>query len=283
MSNLGPYRGRLAPTPTGYLHTGHARTFHIAWQRARQANGTLILRNEDLDPQRCKATFAEAMIEDLRWLGLDWDEGPDIGGPHTPYIQSQATLLYSEAWATLKNTGHLYPCTRSRKDVREATQAPHEDDDAEPIYPSEWRPPPGTGQEASTPEGVNWRFRVPEGRVVCFEDGRCGPQTFVAGKDFGDFVVWRRDGVPAYELAVVIDDARMGITEVVRGEDLLRSTARQLLLYEALGLVPPAFYHCPLVRDTYGQRLAKRHDALSLRTLRQQGHSPQKIFSTTYG
>lgn len=267
------YRGRLAPTPTGLLHAGHARTFHTAWKRAREHAGKLVMRNEDLDPERCKAVYAEAMLEDLRWLGLDWDEGPDIGGEHAPYCQSQARSFYLAAWEKLRDAERIYPCTRSRKDIREAVTAPHAD--AEAIYPIEWRPEPGTGRDAVTPVGVNWRFRVPQGRAVRFVDDRCGEQCFVAGEDFGDFLLWRRDDVPAYELAVVVDDARMGITEVVRGEDLLLSTARQLLVYEALGLCPPTFYHCALVCDEAGKRLAKRYDALSLRALREQGKTPE--------
>lgn len=277
------YRGRIAPTPTGYLHLGHARTFHTAWRRARQHKGTLILRNEDLDPHRCKPEFADAMVEDLRWLGIDWDEGIVCGGPDAPYAQSDARRLYVAAWQQLKDSGHIYPCTRSRKDVQEATRAPHEhagdESQDEPCFPVEWRAPQGAENAFDAPGegGVNWRFRVPDGRTVQFADGRCGEQRFVAGKDFGDFLVWRRDDVPAYELAVVVDDARMRITEVVRGEDLLRSTARQLLLYEALGWQAPAFYHCPLVCDAEGRRLAKRHASMSLRALRFQGRSPQEI------
>lgn len=253
------YRGRLAPTPTGYLHLGHAATFRVAWQRARSAGGTLLMRIEDLDTARCREEFARAALEDLRAEGLDWDE--------EPYYQSQRGELYRAAWEKLKNGGWIYPCTRSRKDVAAAGQAPHEGE-SETIYPVEWRPVPGTGQEATTPEGVNWRWRVPEGESVEFTDGRCGLYSRVAGVDFGDFVVWRREGGPAYELAVVVDDIAMGMTEVVRGEDLLLSTCRQLLIYRALGARPPDFYHTPLVRDAQGNRLAKRSEAMSLRARR---------------
>lgn len=274
------YRGRLAPTPTGFLHLGHARTFYLAWQRARAENGVLIYREEDLDPQRCKPEFAAAALEELRWLGLDWDEGPDIGGPFGPYRQSQRRAVYLHAWQQLHDTGAIYPCDRSRRDVREAARAPHDKtEQAEPIYPPEWRPPPGTGRDAGEPAGNNWRFRVPDGRCIQFSDTITGPQSFIAGEHFGDFVVWRRDDVPAYELAVVADDIHMRISEVVRGRDLLLSTARQLLLYEALGTPPPAFAHAPLVCDRQGQRLAKRHAALSLRTLRERGHTPQEVLS----
>jgi glutamyl-tRNA synthetase len=278
MTPARPYRGRIAPTPTGHLHLGHARTFWVARQRASQAGGIIVLRIEDLDPQRCRPAFADAMLEDLRWFGLTWEEGPDVGGPFGPYVQSQRRPLYLEAWRRLKDAGLIYPCSRSRQDVRRAAQAPHpEEEDAEPLYPIEWRPPPDTGLDATHPAGVNWRFRVPDGEVVRFRDGRYGEVAYEAGRDFGDFLVWRRDDVPAYELAVVVDDAATRISEVVRGVDLLRSTARQLLLYRALGLEPPDFFHCPLMTDEQGRRLAKRTDALSLRAMRAQGLSPDAL------
>lgn len=274
----GYYRGRIAPTPTGYLHLGHARTFWIAMERAREADGVLVYREEDIDRQRCKPEYAKAAIEDLKWFGCKWEEGPDVGGPHAPYVQSQRTALFLEAWMKLKNLGRIYPCDKSRKDVASAASAPHtEDDQAEPIYPEDWRPPIGTGQEATCPGAHNWRFRVPSDRAVAFVDGRLGPCEFECLRDFGDFLVWRKDGIPAYELAVVVDDASMGISEVVRGEDLLISTARQLLLYEALRLNAPAFYHTPLMVDPLGQRLAKRHRSLSLRELREAGHRPETL------
>lgn len=243
-----------------------------------EAGGTLIYREEDLDPQRCQPKYASGAIEDLRWFGFDWDEGPDAGGPHEPYRQSERHKLFLDAWRQLKDAGLIYPCDKSRKDVANAARAPHrEDEAAEPVYPESWRPPPGTGQEASDPGETNWRFRVPDGREIIFDDGRLGPCEFTCLRDFGDFLVWRKDGVPAYELAVVVDDAAMGITEVVRGEDLLISTARQLLLYKALGLTPPKFYHTPLMIDGEGQRLAKRHRSLSLRELREAGHQPEAL------
>lgn len=280
-----PYLGRLAPTPTGYLHLGHARTFHTAWKRARDAGGALIYREEDIDVLRCQAEYARAAIDDLRWFGLEWDYGPDVGGPHAPYRQSERTARYLEAWNQLKDAGWIYPTTRSRRELREAAesgrarQAPTDDDeqDGEAIFPPHWRPPPDAGQDAVEPGGANWRFRAPDGEEISFRDGCFGSQSFVAGVDFGDFVLWRRDGVPAYELAVVVDDIAMGVTEVVRGRDLLRSTARQLLLYRALGAEPPAFYHCPLVRDERGRRLAKRGGSLSLRALREQGKAPGEL------
>ena len=270
------YRGRLAPSPTGYLHLGHARTFWMAQQRALDAGGTLILRNEDLDPERSRPHFVEAMIEDLHWLGLEWQEGPDVGGPLGPYTQSQRVELYRNAWRRLLTQGWLYPCYCSRKDLALAMQAPHDD---EGIYPGTCRPASGRMAAADTSSAANWRFRVPTEEVVELEDGRFGPQRFVAPKDFGDFLVWRRDDLPSYQLAVVADDAAMGITEVVRGADLLKSTARQILLARALGVPSPAWFHCDLLRDEKGERLAKRHDALSLRRLRERGKQPQELRS----
>lgn len=275
MRSTSEYRGRIAPSPTGLLHLGHARTFWIAYQRACKAGGTLIFRNEDLDPQRSKKEFAEAMFEDLRWLGIRWQEGPDAGGSHAPYVQSLRREYYLSAWRELLAGGWIYPCTCSRKDLAEATQAPHESND-EPMYPGKCR---GTSSQATSPAGVNWRFRVPDGRVIRFDDRAVGPQCYEAGKDFGDFVVWRRDDVPAYQLAVVTDDAMMHVTEVVRGADLLKSTARQILIFEALGLKPPDFFHCDLVLDQHGTRLAKRHEALSLRSLRDSGVTAEDLQS----
>ena len=270
-------RGRLAPTPTGYLHVGHARTFALA--TARAASGTLIYRTEDLDAGRCRPEFAEAAIEDLRWLGLKWTEGPDVGGPHAPYVQSQRLPWFREVWSLLQATGAIYPCDKSRKDVERSLTAPHAEDDAEPIFPPALRPPVGAGSEARAPGSTNWRFRVPDGEAIAFVDALQGPRSFVAGRDFGDFLVWRKDGFPAYELAVVADDHAMGITEVVRGADLLLSTARQLLIYRALGWTSPDWAHAPLIVDTDGKRLAKRTAGLSIRELRQKGKTPEEILT----
>jgi len=291
-SQIMSYRGRLAPSPTGYLHIGHARTFWTASERAREAGGTLVMRMEDLDPDRSRTVYAEAAMQDLRWLGIHWHEGPDIGGPFTPYTQSQRRATYLAMWRSLLERGCIYPCRCSRKDLQTALSAPHEqgaaDRDAlddEPIYPGTCRPSPEPTSPAhqpvepniDSPDGINWRFRVPDGEAVEFVDANLGPQRFVAGTDFGDFVVWRRDGVPSYQLACVADDAAMAITEVVRGTDLLKSTARQILLYRALGWKPPAWFHCGLVVDESGRRLAKRHDALSLHILRQRGLAPKDV------
>ena len=279
------YRGRLGPSPSGLLHLGHARTFWTAYKRARDADGVLILRDEDLDTQRARADYAAAMLEDLRWLGIAWQEGPDVGGVFGPYRQSERYGLYREAWERLRAGGWIYPCSCSRRELAASVSAPHEDegarggvqDDDEPIYSGRCRPAAGAVAEAREPAGVNWRFRVPDGEEIRFEDSGVGARSYVAGRDFGDFVVWRRDDVPAYQLACVVDDAAMRITEVVRGADLLKSTARQILLYRALGLTPPAWHHCPLLRDAAGQRLAKRTDALSLRALRERGMTPGEV------
>jgi glutamyl/glutaminyl-tRNA synthetase len=327
MAKSSSYRGRLAPSPTGYLHLGHARTFWVAWQRARAAHGKLVFRNEDLDYQRCKPEFVRAMYEDLRWLGLDWDEGPDTGGLFAPYLQSGRRSFYLDAWRKLRDSGLIYPCTCSRKDLERALSAPHEEPqhtdncgpqvrgprqtrpwfagaekpspaneetyetctqpraaavhspttDDELPYPGTCREKIGTAKNYDSPGGVSWRFKVPDGETISFDDGYFGRQEFVAGRDFADFLLWRRDDIPAYQLAVVVDDAAMQITEVVRGADLLKSTARQLLLIRALGYPTPAYFHCPLLRDEKNVRLAKRHDALSLRKLREQGVKAEEL------
>jgi glutamyl-tRNA synthetase len=279
------YRGRLAPSPTGHLHLGHARTFWVAQERARANGGVLILRNEDLDSTRFKMEFVTGMIEDLRWFGFEWQEGPDCGGPFAPYNQSERFSFYRAALEKLRTGDFIYPCTCSRKDIRAATRAPHANDDDEPIYPgtcrrnSELRISNDRSnlQFAIRQSKFSWRFRVTDGEVISFTDGNGGEQKFVAGKDFGDFVVWRHDDVPAYQLACVADDAAMQITEVVRGADLLISTARQILLYRAIGLPPPIFFHCELMLDETGERLAKRHNALSLRKLRELGETPDSL------
>jgi len=307
---IGVYRGRLAPSPTGYLHVGHARTFWTAYTRAQKSNGTLVMRMDDLDAERSRPEFAEAALEDLRWLGIRWQEGPGNsaldksakpanGGRYGPYQQSKRLLIYQDAFRVLQRRGYLYPCRCSRKELATAALAPHEGQtahgttpaatpspDDEPIYPGTCRhlsaetgQLPGPTASRFAPASANWRFRVTDGAAVEFYDQHLGPQRFVAGVDFGDFLVWRRDGVPSYQLACAVDDASMAITEVVRGADLLKSTARQILLLRALGVAAPSWYHCTLIADHNGQRLAKRNDALALRTLRARGITPMKIFS----
>lgn len=262
------YIGRLAPSPSGLLHLGHARTFWLASERALAANGTLWLRDEDLDPQRSRPEFAAAMREDLRWLGIDW---------HGELRQSERLPLYRAAAERLVASGDAYRCLCSRKDLQAATQAPHEETD-EPVYSGRCR---SVASSHAFDPNASYRLRVPDGERVEFLDAHLGPQGFRAGcessADFGDFLIWRKDALPSYQLACVVDDAAMRITEVVRGADLLRSTARQMLLQRALGFPTPGYFHCELVRDAAGMRLAKRHDALSLRALREQGRSPEDV------
>jgi glutamyl-queuosine tRNA(Asp) synthetase len=271
---LPSYRGRLAPSPTGLLHLGHAATFWQAFIRARDCNGALLLRIEDLDTQRSKPHFTEAILEDLTWLGISWQ---------TPILyQSQRLPLYRRALDQLLIDGHIYPCHCSRRDLAGMMHAPHEDTDDEPVYPGICRPAPNAPLcEPSFQPSINYRFRVPEGAVIRFQDCNLGPQSFTAGKDFGDFLIWRKDGLPSYQLACVVDDADTSVTEVVRGRDLLKSTARQLLLQRALNLPTPAYSHTQLLTDERGIRLAKRHDALAIRTLRQKGLLPAEILRMT--
>ena len=283
---MGPdfssYTGRLAPSPTGLLHLGHARTFALAAGRARAAGGRLLMRIDDLDTARCRPEFTAAALEDLAWLGLTW-ELPVI-------IQSARLPRYRAALARLHAARLIFPCHRSRKDLAGALSAPHEGTpaanpapaDDEPLYPAAWRPPAGAPLPPLDASGLalNWRFRVPDGRVLAFSDGHFGEQPAVCGRDFGDFLVWRKDGLPSYQLACAVDDAELGITEVVRGADLIRSTFRQLLLLEALGAPSPAWFHAPLVTDAQGVCLAKRHDALSLRALRERGLSPAGVLES---
>ena len=278
-----PYTGRLAPSPTGLLHLGHARTFFIAHQRARAADGFLYLRDEDIDPQRSRPEFSAAMREDLLWLGLTWD---------AELRQSDRLPLYLAALQQLLAAGHAYPCSCSRRDLAHSTHAPHEDpaaeSDDEPLYNNRCRPaaPIATVFDPLRPRRT-YRFRTPDHTPISFTDLRAGPQTFTTSTDFGDFLIWRKPltsdpsdiGLPSYQLACVVDDALTHITEVVRGRDLLKSTARQILLQRALHYPTPAYFHCDLMRDTNGVRLAKRHDALALRTLRANGLSPAEVLA----
>jgi glutamyl-tRNA synthetase len=251
----------LAPSPTGALHLGNARTFLLAWLQARSRGGTLLLRLEDIDGPRIKAGAAQQTIEDLLWLGLDWD-GEVV-------VQSERLERYAAAAARLVEAGVAYPCVCTRSEIDAAASAPHEVSDDGPVYPGTCRgrfvdlaaAKAATGREAAL------RFRVDD-EAMPFVDGLRGPQ---AGRVRGDFVVQKRDGGPAYQLAVVVDDASQGVTEVVRADDLLPSTPRQLLLYRALGLQAPQFTHVPLVVGGDGLRLAKRHGDTSLRHFRDRG------------
>jgi glutamyl-tRNA synthetase len=207
---------------------------------------------------------------------LRWDEGPDIGGAFAPYLQSERCEVYLAEWKKLRDGGLIYPCICSRRDVLQSALAPHHENE-EPVYPGTCRPKKGALSDLASPAGQNWRFRVPDGEALRFVDRRLGTQLAIAGVDFGDFIVWRKDDVPAYQLAVVADDAAMQITEVVRGADLLLSTFRQLLIYRALDLRVPQFYHTQLITDSSGRRLAKRDEALSLRELRNAGADPKDL------
>ena len=278
------YIGRLAPSPTGFLHPGHASTFTVAQRRCKDRNGTLIMRVEDLDQTRCKDHFTQAIFEDLHWMGISWDEGPgsknNVQIEGRLYFQLERLKLYEEAWLKLYRKGCIYPCSLSRKEIINVAAVPSAE--GELVFPPSLRPISTDVDESYTcpkdgPQLVNWRFRVPDGKTISFTDNCLGPQTFVAGQHFGDFVIYGKDGHAAYELAVVVDDADMGITEVVRGADLLLSTARQLLLYEQLEVVPPHFYHCPLVLDEHGVRMAKRHGSTTIRSLRDMGWAKERI------
>ncbi len=251
-------RGRYAPSPTGPQHRGNLRTAILAWLQVRLNGGTFILRMEDLDQPRVVPGSAEQILQQLRWLGLDWDEGPDVGGPVGPYLQSERTGNYSRAFKYLQQQGSVYPCFCSRRDINNAASAPHGAEG--PVYPGTCRDV--TEDEipeisARTGRQPAWRFRVRDSELD-YVDEVLGTQRHNVAKETGDFVVLRRDGLFAYQLAVVVDDALMGISDVLRGADLAPSTPRQILLYRALGVSPPRFWHVPLMLDDNGQRLAKR-------------------------
>lgn len=269
MKAVSGYRGRIAPSPTGMLHVGSARTALVAWLAARHGNGTFVLRVEDLDPPRVVPGAEEAIARDLLWLGLDWDEGPDRSGPYGPYRQSERLALYNEALDRLIRAGHVYPCTCTRKEVAAFASAPHGIADLGPRYPGTCRNGP---THPERPAGL--RFKMPEPAPVV-HDGLMGTYTLEA--NVGDFLVRRADGLHAYQLAVVVDDIAMKITEVVRGADLLSSTPGQIALYRALGAEPPAFVHVPLVLGADGARLAKRHGSISITELRDAGMSAEDV------
>lgn len=270
-------RGRYAPTPSGALHLGNLFAALIAWLHSRSAGGSFVLRMEDIDRPRSRPEFARRILEDLRWFGLDWDEGPDTGGPFGPYTQSERLDRYDAAFARLQQAGRLYPCYCSRAELLSAASAPHGLASEGPAYAGVCR---GLSAEerrqrerAKTP---SQRFRLPADRGASFKDGVFGPVAFPPDAG-GDFVVRRADGIYAYQLAVVVDDAAMRITDVVRGADLLDSTPRQLWLYEALGLPAPSFAHVPLLCDEAGERLSKRHKSLAASELRQEGVRAETI------
>jgi glutamyl-tRNA synthetase len=260
------------------MHLGNARTALLAWLDARARGGRLALRVEDLDGPRVRPGLEDRILAELRWLGLDWDEGPDVGGPHAPYRQSERLGRYADALARLRDAGLVYECFCSRAEIAAASQAPHGPADEGPRYPGTCAVLTDSERVARAARGkpAAWRFRVPAGEVR-FEDAVFGAQAIDVAAATGDFVVMRADGVPAYQLAVVVDDVAMEVTDVVRGADLLPSTARQLLVWRALGAAPPRFAHVPLVVADDGARLAKRHGALSVGELRERGADPRAV------
>jgi glutamyl-tRNA synthetase len=264
-----PIVGRLAPSPTGAQHLGNARTYLIAWLAARAATGTIILRIEDIDSPRIKPGADQQAIEDLRWLGLNWDEGPDLGGPRGPYVQTQRIDHYQQALQTLRRSDRIYPCTCSRTDVAQAASAPHVGQEG-PIYAGTcagWR----DGDPVPASNAYCWRFRSSH-LSMSYTDLVAGQQQCVPSEQLGDWVIARRTGEPSYQLAAALDDAMMRITQVIRGDDLLPSTFRQLDLLSALEHPAPQHYaHVPLVVGTDRRRLAKRHGDTRLATYRQQG------------
>jgi glutamyl-tRNA synthetase len=259
--------GRLAPSPTGAQHVGNARTYLIAWLSARSRGGQVLLRIEDIDSPRVKRGAAEQACADLRWLGLDWN------GP--PVVQTERLDLYRSALARLQEQELVYPCTCTRTDVERAASAPHLDQEG-PVYPGTCAGRRVADAADLAGQPYAWRFRVPPGPQA-FDDGFRGRVEIDPGKVGRDFVVWKSAGTPAYQLAVVVDDAATGVTEVVRGDDLVPSTPRQLLLYRALGLRPPRFVHVPLVVGPDGRRLAKRHGDTRLVALREAGVRPEAL------
>jgi glutamyl-tRNA synthetase len=267
--------GRLAPSPTGGLHLGHARTFLIAWLAARHAGGRVILRIEDLDATRARAEAREGALVDLRWLGLAWDEGPDVGGPRGPYVQSQRSSFYEAALTRLKATESIYPCTCTRADIERAASAPHPEDDG-PSYPGTCAHRTAADALALADRPFAWRFRVEPGAVV-WDDLFLSPMELDPSQTGGDFIVGRQGVGPSYQLAVVADDAQMGVNQVIRGNDLISSTPRQVLLYRRLGWPVPRFGHVPLAIGSDGRRLAKRDGSLKLATLREAGVDPRRL------
>lgn len=272
-------RGRFAPTPSGQLHLGNARTALLSWLQMRSAGGEFVLRIEDTDLNRSRTRITEGIIEDLYWLGIDWDEGPDVGGSLGPYQQSSRLWKYEAAMKELAAADLLFPCFCSRADLADVVHAPHGLTREGPRYPGTCRTLTLEQAAAKTKQkGPSYRIRVdrlPSDEIL-FVDAMEGVTTFPAGYG-GDFIIKRADGMYSYQLAVVVDDADMQITDVLRGNDLLDSTPRQLMLYAALGLTPPRFTHVPLVYGPDGRRLAKRHGGISLQAARSRGIRPEQI------
>ncbi len=269
-------RGRYAPSPTGLIHLGNALAALAAWLSARAQGGAFLWRLEDLDGPRVAPGMAEAAERDLAWLGLDWDEGGGRGGPHAPYRQSERAAFYEAALARLAAADRLFPCARSRKDLAGAASAPHGPGGAP--YPARLRPAdlPSGWYAALRPGAAALRFKV-DAAPVHFTDRVFGRIAERVDRTVGDFVLRRRDGCYAYQLAVTVDDLAMGVTEVVRGADLLDSTARQAQLIRALGAEPPAYAHVPLVLGPDGAKLSKRDNGLALGSLREAGARPEQV------
>lgn len=271
-------RGRYAPSPTGSLHLGNLRTALVAWLQTRLADGTFIMRMEDLDEPRVVPGSAEEILEDLRWLGLDWDEGPDVGGPVGPYDQRPRAALYEEALRIFDAKGLVFRCYCSRKDVREAASAP--DGPGGVIYPGTCRfltPEEQEAVQAEQPDRPpSYRFVAPDREIVVV-DAMAGTYAENLAHEVGDFVIRRADDVFAYQLAVVVDDALMGMSDVVRGADLLSSSPRQVALFETLGVEPPRFWHAPMMFDEEGRHLAKRHESTSLRVFQERGWDAARV------
>ena len=267
-------KGRFAPSPSGRLHLGNLACSLLAWLSAKSQGGSIVLRIEDLDAERCPRIYAQQLEQDLAWLGLFWDEGGSSGGPNGPYYQSECGDIYTASYKKLQEKGLVYPCFCSRAQLH-AASAPHTSD-GNVIYPGTCRDlTPEQIAEKSKTKAPAYRVRVPD-EVIRFTDGCMGPHSENLLRDCGDFYLRRGDGVFASQLAVGVDDARMGVTEVVRGADLLSSTARQLYLYRLLGLPAPRFAHCPLLLAPDGRRLSKRDGDQSLENLREK-YTPQEI------
>lgn len=273
-----PAVGRLAPSPTGALHLGNARTFMAAWLSARSQGGRVMLRVEDLDHPKVKPFAAEQALDDLRWLGFDWDEGPDVGGPSGPYVQSRRRDFYRSHLNALVAAGAAYPCVCTRSEIERCQSAPHEGETLR--YDGRCRGRFATYGEALAAAGGRppaWRFRLPENATVSFEDGFAGPFSQDVAAHSGDFPLARDADGAGYALAVVVDDAAMGVTEVVRGDDLLPATPAQMLIQRALKLPTPRYCHVPLVVGPDGRRLAKRHGDTRIASFRAAGVAPEKI------
>lgn len=272
-------RGRFAPSPTGDLHLGNLRTALLAWLFTRWANGQFVLRIEDLDQPRVRPGSTERMLTDLRWLGLDWDEGPDCDGPYAPYTQSERLHIYQYYLKQLQDADLVYPCYCTRAEVAQAASAPQQGAEDGPRYPGTCRDLTSSQRRRYEANGrkPSLRFRVLAESPVTFNDLLIGEYTQHVHSAVGDFIVQRSDGIFAYQFAVVVDDALMHINQIVRGTDLLSSTARQILLYKALGFPMPTFAHVPLMLDEQGNRLAKRQQSAGLAPLKEAGKSSQAI------